>query len=125
MIDTNVNHRIFNDFMLILRLYSDQDTLYKLNLKEKIHDIYIIDFKRNLMNQFKELIKDRNFMKDKITNYEINNCFTIPNKVNDSYENIVKRVQKYLIEKKLYSEVIPNGQNNNNINNPQIYMNQI
>ena len=124
MIDSNVNHRIFNDFMLILRLYSDQDTLYKLNTKEKIHDIYVIDFKRNLMNQFKELIKDRNFMKDKITNYEINNCFTNPNKVNESYENIVKKVQKYLIEKKLYPEVNPNGQNNNNMNNPQIFMNQ-
>ena len=123
MIDNNVNHRIFNDFTLILRLLSDQEILYKLNTKEKIHDIYIIDFKRNLMNKFKDLIKDRNFMKDKITNYEINNFFINTNKLNETNENIVKRVQKYLIDKKYYQDANPNAQNNNNINNQQIILN--
>ena len=68
MIDNNIKHRIFNDYMLIFRLLTDPEVLFKLNKRERIQEIYLIDFKRNLMNQFKEIFKDKNYMKDKFTN---------------------------------------------------------
>ena len=132
IIDNNINHRIFNDFMLVIRLLSDQDTLYKLNKKEKIHDIYVIDYKRTFMNQFKDvIIKDKNFMKDKFTNYDIKDFFTSNNNYNnykgtEFYDYIIKKVQKYLIDKKVYQDNanVQNNVMNNQLHNQAIPINQ-
>ena len=122
IIDNNINHRIFNDYMLIFRLLTDQEVMYKFDKKEKINDIYIIDFKRNMMNEFQELFKDKNYMKEKFTNYNIINFFSsnINSKLNDLYENIVNKVYQYLKEKKLYPENNVNAHNPPNLNNNQI-----
>ena len=131
IIDNNINHRIFNDFMLVIRLLSDQETLYKLNNKDKIHDIYVIDYKRTFMNQFKDIIiKDKNFMKDKITNYDIKDFCTSNNNYNykgtEFYEHIIKKVQRWLIDKKFYQDNV-NVQNNvmnNQMHNQAMPINQ-
>ena len=124
MIDNNINHRIYNDYMFIFRLLTDTEVLYKLNNKERFQEIYLIDFKRTLMYQLKEIFKDKNTMKETFTNYEIKDLFVPNNKNNDSTETIIKKIIKYLIEKKLY----PDG-SNMQINNYQVvqqqYLNQV
>ena len=128
MVDNNFNHRIFNDYMLIFRFLTDQETFFKLNKKEKIPEIYSIYFKISFLNQFKEIFKDRNYMKDKFTNYDIKDFFSFPNiKGTDFYESIIKRVYLYLKEKRFYPDINNNIQNQNIINNQiqnQVIFNQ-
>ena len=80
------------------------------------------------MNQFKEIFKDRNYMKDKFTNYDIKDFFSFPNiKGTDFYESIIKRVYLYLKEKRFYPDINNNIQNQNIINNQiqnQVIFNQ-
>ena len=137
MIENNINHRIFNDFMLIFRLFTDPDVLFKLNKHEKIKEyLHLIEYKRNLMNKFSEIIKDKNNMKNKFTNYDIKVVFTSYTKINDNYKNIIDNVKKYLIEKNYYpnpnanlnQQIISNNQNQSLISteaeNPNIPQNQ-
>ena len=120
MIDNNINHRIFNDYMLIFRLLIDSEVLFKLNKRGKLPEIYLIEFKRKLMDNFKEIIKDKNYMKDKFTNYEIKDYFSSnrDSEMNDITNNlIIRKVTKYLIEKKYYPDPSVNPNANVNIQN--------
>ena len=110
LIDNNINHRIFNDYMLIFRLLTDQKVLYLFNKKDKINDLFSIDFKRNIMNQFQDIF-NKNSMKDKFTNYNL--VFPSNNniKMTEFHTNIVNSIYAYLRERRLYPENIANAHN--------------
>ena len=111
--EIKINHRIFNDYMLIFRLLVDTETFYQLNKKEKPNDIYNISFKKKLMNEFLGFIKDKNNMKNKFTNYDIKEFISqtlnvnidINIKISDHYEFLTKKILTYLIEKKFYPDI--------------------
>ena len=90
--------------MLTFRFFIEQETLFKLNKREKIPEIYLICFEVNCLNQFKEIFKDKNYMKYKI--YQLRNkilFFSYHNiKLSEFYKSIMKRVYAYLKEKRLY-----------------------
>ena len=111
--ETKLNHKIYNDYILILRLLVDTETFFELNKKEEPNDIHMILFRKNLMNEFMKFIKDKNNMKTKFINYDIKD-FLVQNlnpimasKISENYEHLLKQTQIYLIEKKFYPDANP------------------
>ena len=109
IIDKKINNRIFNDYMIIFRLITDTKTFYELNKRQKANDIYLLQFKINIMNELKEIMKDKNNMNNKFTNYNITDLKQENNNVN--FKSINERVLKYLIDNKFYPDL--NAQNQN------------
>ena len=131
MNDNNVNYRIFNDFAFVFRLLNDEKLLIKLNNKEKPNDLCFISHKLAMLESVENLIKEMN---KRCTNYDIKDLFVGFNKSNDQYgiffENIIKKVNYYLVTNKLYNDRNQNiydnriPQSNANVpNNNIIYQN--
>ena len=126
----NSNYRYINDCLFIIRLLLDIDILMKLNNRQNINEITIYENKLLFIESIEALIKDKNIMNKKYTNYDIKDLFNTSNyKVNYANEDILKRILNYLILNKLYidrSQTNLNNPNNNPINNAQnnLYYNQ-
>ena len=111
IIDKKVNHCIFNDYSIIFRLLIDINTFFEINQKEKPDEIYIIQYKKNLMNEIKEIIKDKNNMNTKFIHFDLQNYIQDINtqsnllKINDHFEYITKKVFDYLRTNHLYPDL--------------------
>ena len=115
IIDKKINHCVINDYIIIFRLLIDLDTFFEINQKEKPEEIYIIQYKKNLMNEIKELIKDKNNINNKFFHFDLKNYIISINtqinllKINEIFENITKKVFEYLRLNHFYPDL--NAQN--------------
>ena len=111
IIDKKVNHIIFNDYSIIFRLLIDLDTFFEINQKEKPEDINIIEYKKNLFIEIKELIKDKTNMNSKFVHFDLKNYIQSINnqinllKLNEHFENITKKVFEFLRTNHLYPDL--------------------
>ena len=132
MFEKNANYRYINDYLFLIRLLTDDEMFLKLNNKEKPNDIIVIHHKLNILEYIESIIKDKNIMHKKYTNYDIKNLFIGNNYFshrnnNEFLENILKSIHtylvlnKYIIERNLQNFNLNNNQNNQNnpIYNPQ------
>ena len=130
--EKNMNYRYINDFMLIIRLLTDEGLLSKLSNKERPNEAIIIEHKLNMMDTIEELIQDKINMAKKYTNYDVKDLFIAQiNSKNfiEISESYYKNVKNYLILNKLYIDIYQNFANPQNMfqqNNNQnmIYANQ-
>ena len=121
MYDKNVNPRIFNDFAFVFRCLSEGKLLSTINSKEKPNEKCIIEYKLKKMEIIEAILKDKNTMSKKITNYDIKDLFIGNNNKNNedvNYENIKNKVKTYLILNKYYFDI--NFQNNFNSQNQPV-----
>ena len=127
----NSNFKFINDCSFIIRLLTDNDILIQMNGRNKTNEIILNEYKLSLMERIEIIIKDKNYMNKKYTNYDINDTIiNISNNKNTiSNEDIVKKILQYLIVNKLYIDRTQSNLNNPNanpINNVQnnVYYNQ-
>ena len=105
--ERNVNSRIFNDFCFVFRCLTDEKLLTKINNKSKPNEYCLIEYRLQMMDYIEKIIKDKNNMSKKYTNYDIKDLFL----GNNNYDNIFKKVLNYLIYNRLFLD--RNSQNNN------------
>ena len=139
LIEKNVSYRYINDFFFILRLLTDDTAFMEINNNNEKNNeaikLSVIEHKIAMHDLIESIIKDRNSMSKKFTNYDIKDLFVGNNIaiIKNSnyyyfYENILSKMLNYLILNKFYIDrnyqnINLNNQHNNNMQNNAMYNN--